>query len=155
MTIMMCGSWDMEHNNKQNFLSFWTIFALLPPYEPRKSKFCKNEQHNRRYYHFTNAYHKWQSYDLWFLRYEMQQTEFLVILDRCLPFYPPNNLKNQNFEKLKKTPGYIIILHMCTINDNQMRYGSWAIEYDRQNFLSFWAIFALLPHPPPPPHPTL
>ena len=38
---------------------------------------------------------------------------------------PPNNPKNQNFEKLKRMPGDIIILHMCTINDNQMmRY--WA-----------------------------
>ena len=26
--------------------------------------------------------------DLWFLRYEMQQTEFLIILDHFLPFYP-------------------------------------------------------------------
>ena len=32
-----------------------------------------------------------------------------------LPFYPPNNPKNQNFEKLKKMPAIIIILHMCTI----------------------------------------
>ena len=31
-----------------------------------------------------------------------------------LPFYPSNNLKNQNFEKMKKTPGDNIILHMCT-----------------------------------------
>ena len=41
-----------------------------------------------------------------------------------LPFYPPNNPKNQNFEKMKKIPGDIIILHMCTINDNHMMYGS-------------------------------
>ena len=41
------------------------------------------------------------------------------------PFFallPPNNPKNQNFEKLKKNPGDIILLHMCTINDNQMMY---------------------------------
>ena len=51
-------------------------------------------------------------------------TEFFVILDHFLPFYPPNNPKNQNFEKMKKTPGDIIILHKCTINDNHMMYGS-------------------------------
>ena len=39
-----------------------------------------------------------------------------------LPFYAPNNPKNQNFEKMKKTPGDITILHMCTINDNHMMY---------------------------------
>ena len=33
-----------------------------------------------------------------------------------LSFYPPNNPKNQNFKKLKKTPEDIIILHMCTKN---------------------------------------
>ena len=41
-----------------------------------------------------------------------------------LPPSPPNNPKNQNFEKMKKTPGDIIILHMRTINDNHMMYGS-------------------------------
>ena len=62
-------------------------------------------------------------------------------MDHFLPFYTPNNLKNQNFEKVKETPGDIIILHMCTINDNHMVYGSWDMERDRQNFLSFWTIF--------------
>ena len=57
-------------------------------------------------------------------------------------FLPPNNLQNQNFEKMKKkNTGDIIILHMCTINDNHIMYGSWDIECDRQNFLSFWTIF--------------
>ena len=41
----------------------------------------------------------------------------------CLPFYPTNNLKNQNFEKMKRTPGDITILQMCTINDNYTMYG--------------------------------
>ena len=63
-------------------------------------------------------HHKWQSHDVWLLRYEVQQTEFFVILDRFLPFYPPDNPKNQNFEKVKKKPGDIIISHMHTINDN-------------------------------------
>ena len=47
-----------------------------------------------------------------------------VILDRFLHFYPSNNLKNQNFEKMRNTPKDIIILHTCTINDNHMMYGS-------------------------------
>ena len=32
--------------------------------------------------------------------------------------------KNKNFEKMKKTLGDINILHMYTINDNCMIYGS-------------------------------
>ena len=43
-----------------------------------------------------------------------------------VPFYCPDNPINQNFEKMKekKTPGDIIILYMCTINDNHMMYDS-------------------------------
>ena len=63
-------SWDMEHN-RQNFLSFWAFFALLPT----------------------------------------------------------NNLKNQNFEKMEKTPGGIIILHLYTTNDNMMRYRAHQTEF--------------------------
>ena len=48
------------------------------------------------------------------------------------PLPLPNNPENQNFEKTKKTPGDII-LHKCTINDNDMMYGSWDMEHDRQN----------------------
>ena len=38
-------------------------------------------------------------------------------------FLPPYSQKNQNFEKMKKLPGDIIILHMCTKNYDQMMYG--------------------------------
>ena len=42
-------------------------------------------------------------------------------------FSPPNNLENQNFEKMKKKSGDAIILHMCTKNHDHdvcfLRYG--------------------------------
>ena len=44
-----------------------------------------------------------------------------------VPFFallPCNNPENQNFEKLNKTLGDIIILNMSTINENHMMYGS-------------------------------
>ena len=78
-------------------------------------------------------------YNSWDMKRDGQN--FLSFWTVFLPFYPPNNSKNQNFEKLKKTPGDIIILHMCTINDNHMMYGSWDMKRDRQNFLSFWTVF--------------
>ena len=58
-----------------------------------------------------------------------------------LPFYSPNTLKNQNFEKMKKAPGDIIILHVCNKNYDQMIYGSWDMVHDRCDIFSFWAIF--------------
>ena len=72
---------------------------------------------------------------------EVQQTEFFLILKHFLPFYPLKNPENQNFEKMKKMPGDIIISHKCTINDNNIMYDSWDMKHNRQNFLSFWAIF--------------
>ena len=71
----------------------------------------------------------------------MQQTEFFVILDHFLPFYPPMDPENQNFEKMKKTLEDIIILQMFTINDSHMIYGFSGMECNRQNFLSFWTVF--------------
>ena len=127
--------------NRQDFLSCWTIFCPFTPLWTQKIKISEKwSTHTWRYYLFTNVYHKWQSHDVWLLRYEMQQTEFFILLGYFLPFYPPNNVKNQNFEKLKKMPGNII-LHICTINDNLIMYSSWDMKHDRQDFLSFWTTF--------------
>ena len=63
----------------------------------------------------------------------------MLILGHFSPFYPPKNLKNQNFEKCKKFAGDII-LHKCTKNHNHMMHGSWDMEWDGY-FLLFWAIF--------------
>ena len=72
---------------------------------------------------------------------EWDRQNFFVILSLFLLFYSTNNPKNKNFKEMKKMPGDIIILHRCTINDNHKMYGSWDMKRDRQNFLSFWAIF--------------
>ena len=87
-------------------------------------------------------YHKWQSCDIWFLRYQLQQTIFFVILGVFLPFYPPNSPKNKNFKKMKKNPEDIIILHKCTKNHDHRLYYSWDVTRDKFNcYFSFWAIF--------------
>ena len=64
---------------------------------------------------------------------------FFILIIFC-PF-TTLTLKIKIFKKWKKkTPGYIIILYKCTINDNHTIYGSWDTKCDRQNFLSFWAM---------------
>ena len=103
------------------FLSFWAIFSHFTPLTTPKIKIFKKKM-PLRYYEVGNVYHKWQSYDVWLLRYGAQQREFLVILYHFLPFYPRNNPKNQNFEEMKKIhSGDIIILHMCTIQSGRQR----------------------------------
>ena len=47
-----------------------------------------------------------------------------VILGHFLRFYPPNNPENQNFEKMKRKSGDVIILHLRTKNHNHMMYAS-------------------------------
>ena len=50
--------------------------------------------------------------------------------DKILSFWaifallPPNNLENQNYEKMKKESGDVIILHMCTKNHDHMMHSS-------------------------------
>ena len=46
-----------------------------------------------------------------------------VILDHFLISDPPVDPENQNFEKMKKMTGDIIVLHMCTKNDDHLIYG--------------------------------
>ena len=79
------------------------------------------------------------------------------VMDRSFCHFGPfffsfttlNDPENQNFEKMKMVPGYVIILHMCIRNHNHMMYASWDMECDRQNFLSFWIIFCPFTHRPP------
>ena len=85
--------------------------------------------------HICTKSHNHRRYSSW-----DTELEFFWHFGPFFPFDPPNNLKNQNFEEIKKKPGDIIILHFCTTNDDHMRNGSWDIEHDRE-FLSFQTIF--------------
>ena len=77
---------------------------------------------------------------IWCMLPEMWSvTEIFAILGHCLPFYQPNNMKNQNFEKTKKIPRDII-LHVCATNSNHMIHGSWDMVRSRQNILSIGTI---------------
>ena len=78
----------------------------------QKIKILKKWKNTRAYYHFTLVYHKWRSYDAWFLKYQAWPTEFFwhfvlfcpftpltfLTLDHFLPFYP---LTTQKIKILK------------------------------------------------------
>ena len=74
-------------------------------------------------------------------------TEFFVILDHFLHFYPPNNLKNQTFEKNEKAAWRYY--HFAPVYHKWQSYDVWfqrygVMEFDGQNFLSLWTIFFCL-----------
>ena len=85
-------------------------FLLFYPLKAPKIKILKTEKICWRYHHLTHVYQKSQSYDVWFLKYGVQQTEYFVIMDHFCPFYTPMDPENQNFENMKKTLEDIIIL---------------------------------------------
>ena len=82
-------------------------------------------------------------YGSWNIRCDRQK--FLTFWVFCCTFSPLTTWKIKTLT-LKKTPGNIIILHICNINDNHMMYGSWDKEHDRHNFLSFWTVFCPFTH---------
>ena len=62
-----------------------------------------------------------------------------------LLFYPTIDPKIKIWKNVKNN-GDIILLHMCTINQDHMIHSSWDIKCKGQSVLPFWAI---LPFDPP------
>ena len=85
---------------------------------------------------FTVVYPKWQSYDVWLLRYGVQQTEFFVILDYFLPFYL---LKTQGkfFLKKKKNKN-TRICHFTHVYHKWKSYDAWFLRYGVQQTIFFF-----------------
>ena len=84
------GSWDMEPNRHYT-LSIEAIFCPFTPlttWKAKSFKKWKKQLEILQQQHFTFVYHKWQS---WCMVPEISNaTEFFVILDYFLRFYPLN-----------------------------------------------------------------
>ena len=151
---MMYRSWDTGWDRQNFFLLFGPFFCSFTPLMILKTKTLKQWKKCLKIFCLPHLYHQQRSYDIWFLKYKVQQTIFCLFgpfLALSRPPLPPDNLENQNFEKLKKITGDIIILQMCTINDNHLMYGSWDMEQDGQNFFCHFGLFfalLLLPYGP-------
>ena len=132
--------WFLRYGVQQTnfFIILVDLFPFYLPNDPENQNFgkLKKKKNSRRYYHFTHVCHKWQS-----SRMVPEILEFCFLNFWFLPFYPTSKSENQSFEKMKKLPGDIIILQICTIIDNRMMCGSWDMEQDSQIFFSFWVIF--------------
>ena len=82
--------------------------------DPENQFFLKNGKNTPRY-HFTNINDSHMIPQIW-----SATDRIFCYFGLFFAFLPPNNLKNQNFEKMKQTPGDIIILYMCNINHNHL-----------------------------------
>ena len=93
----MYGSWDIEHDRKKNFF-FWSHF--LPFYPTNNSKNPNFEKMIKKPEILSFYTCVPQMTIVWCVAPEILDTT--VILVYFLHFYPHNNSKNQNFEKMKK-----------------------------------------------------
>ena len=137
---MMHGSWDMERDG-QNFLSFWTIFCNFTPLKTWKIKILKKWEKipGNIILHMCTINDNHMMYGSWGMKQDGQNV--LSFWTVFCPFNPLTTRKIKILKKWEKTQENIIILHMCTINDNHIMYGSWDMKQDGQNFLSFWTVF--------------
>ena len=137
------GAWLLRYKVQRT--KFFVILGHLLSFDPPNNP--KNQNLNRDIIilHLCTKNDDHMVYGFWYIKHNRQI--FLSFWAIFCPFYPPNNPENQNFEKMKETPGDIIILHMSTINENHMMYDSWDMECDRQNVFSSWVIFC--PFTPP------
>ena len=140
MTIIWCMVPEIWSMMDRIFVILDYFLYFYPPNILKNQNFEKIKRPPRDIItlHMCNKNDNHMIYGSWDMECEGQNC--FVILDHFLPLYPSKKPKNQNFEKMKKAPGDIIILYICTINDNHMMHGSRDIEHDRQNFLSFWNI---------------
>ena len=123
----MCHKWKSYDVWFLRYEAWWTkFFVILDHFWPFTTLKTKNIKILKNwgkkpwtYYHFTYVYHKWQSYDVWLLRYGVWQTEFFV-----------KPWKIKILKKWKKRPGDIIILIKFIKNHDHMLYCSWNMAFD-------------------------
>ena len=106
-----------------NYFSFWVIFCPFIPLTARKRKLKKKKKQKKAHGDIIIyicvpkiMIRSCAVPEIWCMTDVIVISHFGLFFALLLP--------NQNFEKIKTTPGDIIILHMCTKNYDQMMYGS-------------------------------
>ena len=130
---MIYSSWDGDLDS----LKLVILGHFLPFYSPKNQKI----KIFKKWKSFKDTILQLQSYDVWFLRCRVKQTEFFVVVDHFLPFYPPNNLKIKILKKQKKLSGDIIILYMY----HKWQSYIWFLRYGAQQTKFFVILDHFLP----------
>ena len=109
---------------RQNFLPFWAIFCPFSPLLP-------NNPENQNFEQMKNAFEDVITLNLCNKKHDhmmyayldmecSHRHNFLSFQAIFCSFAPLLTLKIKILKKCKKTPGDIILLHMCTINEDHM-----------------------------------
>ena len=127
----------MQHT--ESFVILGYFWPFYPTNKPKQQNFEKRKKKKKpwRYYHLTFVYHKWQSYDVWFLRYGVQQAKSFLILDHFLSFYWKIKILKKKAWSHQLTPVY----------HKWQSYDVWSLRYKVQRtelfgdyFLPFWPL---------------
>ena len=143
MTVIWCmvpeilSATDIIFGHFELFLAL----LLLPPNNPENQNFVKIKN-TWRYHHFTKVYLKWQSYNIWFQWYEVQQDFFCHFGPYFCPFTPLTNQKIKMLKKWRKKHLEISSFYTNVTKILIILYCSWDMVHDASNsYFSFWAIF--------------
>ena len=128
------------------YFSFWSLFFPFTPLTAGKRKISKKWKKRLQISLFYTSVIKLMIIWYWSVPEIWHVTDVIVISHFGLFFAlltppPPNSQKNENFTKMKKYPGDIIILHKCTKTHDNMMCCSWDMVRGRCNYFSFWATF--------------
>ena len=90
--------------------------------------------------HMCTKNHNHMRYSSWYTEWHKTFCHFGLFFTFLTPS-PPNNPEHQNFEKMKKASGDVIILNLCNKKHDHIMHAYSDMECSRHNFLSFQAIF--------------
>ena len=112
----------LRYGVRQIFLSFWAIFHIFTPLTTQKIKTLKKSKRHLEMSLFCTCVPKIKI--IWWMFPEIWNAKDKIFCHfgpffALLPHYWPRKLK---FWKSVKTPGDIIFLHVCTINEDQMMH---------------------------------
>ena len=126
--------------------NFWSFFFPFTVLKARKIKLSKEWKKKKKkiggdiiILHIWTKNLNHMMYGSWDTKREWQN--FLSIWAIFCPFTILTNRKIKILKIQKALLEMPSFFHMCTKNHNHMMYGSWDIDFDRHNFLSFWVIF--------------
>ena len=102
--IIWCMIPEIWSTRDRIFSHFGPFFALSPPtpLTTQRTNILKNWKKSYWYHHVTQVYHKWQSYDIWLLRYQLQQTDFFYHFGLFFNLYPLTAPKMKISQKWRK-----------------------------------------------------